>query len=335
MHYFSVDIANRSALGHIYPQIKEAAGDSMHGVIHLARHVEDGPIIGKTWESFQAVMRAKVQGTINLDEVTAGEGLDFFMLFSSMASFGIRGSSDYAYSSAFQNAFARHRNRHRESGDRSGLCISQCWGGWAVDTYGSVERDRNLASAGFDRIRMARAFPVIEASSVSAEPVLERLSSTISRRAEGDGPGACCGCRVTDIAERLTALESERELPTIAEVSLSISIRDVEKMTPDQVERTFALLFPAGPQSSEIGSHASDDVSATVREVLANVLKLDEVEDGQSFQNYGIESVSAMVFSTKLGKELKLDVQPQWLIEFPTVCSLSAHIKRKMKNAAV
>ncbi len=172
VHYFSVDIANRSALGHIYPQIKEAAGDSMHGVIHLARHVEDGPIIGKTWESFQAVMRAKVQGTINLDEVTAGEGLDFFMLFSSMASFGIRGSSDYAYSSAFQNAFARHRNRHRESGDRSGLCISQCWGGWAVDTYGSVERDRNLASAGFDRIRMARAFPVIEASSVSAEPVL-------------------------------------------------------------------------------------------------------------------------------------------------------------------
>ncbi len=106
-------------------------------------------------------------------------------------------------------------------------------------------------------------------------------------------------------------------------------------MTPDQVERTFALLFPAGPQSSEFGSHASDDVSATVREVLANVLKLDEVEDGQSFQNYGIESVSAMVFSTKLGKELKLDVQPQWLIEFPTVCSLSAHIKRKMENAAV
>lgn len=338
VHYFSVDIADRSALGHIYSRLKAAASNIIHGVIHLARHVEDAPIISKSWDSFQSVMRAKVQGTINLDDITAGEGLDFFMLFSSMASFGIRGSSDYAYSSAFQNAFARHRNRLRDSGTRSGVSISQCWGGWAADTYSSVERDRNLGSAGFDLIGMAQAFPIIEASTRSVEPVLGIMLVHDSVKARtslclkhADGAGA------KNVAERLIELESETERPTVADVSRAISIGDVEMMTPDMVERTFALLFPGNSHSGQlaIASEVSDGVPAVIRDVLASVLKLEEVEDGQAFQNYGLESISAMVFSTKLSKELKLDVQPEWLIEFPTVCSLAAHIRRQMETAAV
>src|SRR5439155_3029664 len=118
------------------------------------------------------------------------------------------------------------------------------------------------------------------------------------------------------------------------DIARTISIREVEEMTPDQVERTFRLLFPSAVQAAqpEVGN---GDISTIIRNVLASVLKLREVEDKQSFQSYGLESISAMVLSTRLGKELKLDVQPEWLIEFPTIHSLAAHIRGVWHRAAV
>lgn len=67
-------------------------------VIHLARLVENNSLF-KSEGCVPERDHAKVEGTINLDELTASEPLDFFLLFSSMAAFGIRGSCDYGYSS--------------------------------------------------------------------------------------------------------------------------------------------------------------------------------------------------------------------------------------------
>ncbi|NKB24234.1 MAG: SDR family NAD(P)-dependent oxidoreductase [Kiritimatiellae bacterium] len=160
--YHSVDITDQAALQKVYTKIKKEVGP-IHGVIHLARLVEDELIVSKPWESFERVIQAKVQGTRYLDELTADEPLDFFMLFSSMAAFGIRGSSDYGYSATFQNVFARWRNQLRTKGTRSGFTIAQCWGAWTVDTYSPKNRDKNIKSAGLDFIGIESAFPFIEA----------------------------------------------------------------------------------------------------------------------------------------------------------------------------
>lgn len=95
-------------IGQAMQQLK-SEGISLHGVVQLARQVSDGSILNKPWDAFRQTLAAKVAGTLNIDAATANEPLAFFLMFSSVAAFGIQGSPDYAYSAAFQNAFARYR----------------------------------------------------------------------------------------------------------------------------------------------------------------------------------------------------------------------------------
>jgi acyl carrier protein len=59
---------------------------------------------------------------------------------------------------------------------------------------------------------------------------------------------------------------------------------------------------------------------------VMEVLKLKDIASDQPFQDYGLDSISAMVLATRLEKKLKRQVQPQWLIDFSTVESLSEYL---------
>src|SRR5262249_8701331 len=95
--YLGADVADTDSLKTAFAEIEQRVG-LLHGVIHMARTVEDDLIVNKSWESFVRVTAAKMRGTLNLDWMTASQPLDFFVLFSSMGAFGIRGSADYGYS---------------------------------------------------------------------------------------------------------------------------------------------------------------------------------------------------------------------------------------------
>ena len=50
-----------------------------------------------TYESFQDVLKPKVDGSRNLDEIFSGDDLDFFILFSSISAVtGQRSQANYA-----------------------------------------------------------------------------------------------------------------------------------------------------------------------------------------------------------------------------------------------
>ena len=165
--YRSVDIVDRTALREAMQSVK-AAGVTLNGVIHMARRVADAPIVQKDFRDFSEVMAAKVTGGLNIDAVTASEPLECFLMYSSMAAFGIQGSPDYAFSAAYQNALARFRDQQVEQGRRSGRTRSICWGQWVVD--GAVPPDQlpgrleRLRRMGMDFIDAPSAIPLMEAS---------------------------------------------------------------------------------------------------------------------------------------------------------------------------
>jgi rhizoxin synthesis polyketide synthase/nonribosomal peptide synthetase RhiB len=174
--YLTADVADAASLRAALAEIDRRVG-TLNGVIHMARSVEDGLIVDKTWESFNRVIRAKLQGTANLDELTALQPLDFFVLFSSMAAFGIAGSADYGYSSAYQNAYARLRHQLQQSGRRSGASISQCWGAWVVDRHMPKNRDRVLAALDLEPIDGETGFALFETSLSCQSPVVGLLAA--------------------------------------------------------------------------------------------------------------------------------------------------------------
>ena len=96
---------------------------AMHGVIHAAGVVEDGPLLAKERESAARVLDPKIKGTLVLDEILANHPLDFFVLFSSISSLSPPpGQVDYAAANAFLDAFALSRSSSRT--------IAINWGLW-------------------------------------------------------------------------------------------------------------------------------------------------------------------------------------------------------------
>jgi acyl transferase domain-containing protein/NAD(P)-dependent dehydrogenase (short-subunit alcohol dehydrogenase family)/acyl carrier protein len=172
--YFSTDITDEQRLIATYREMKLSVGD-IHGVIHLARLVEDDLIVNKSFSTFKEVIAAKVQGTLNIDSVTSKEPLEFFIAFSSIGSFGLRGAADYAYSTAFQNSLVRYRNTLVKKGQRKGKSLALCWGQWDVDLYSDEKRNKLMSAMGLGFISIQSALPVIERFLSSADDVVGLL----------------------------------------------------------------------------------------------------------------------------------------------------------------
>ncbi len=106
---------------------------TVHGIIHSAGVSRDRLLLHKNLAEFQSVIAAKVRGTLLLDNMSAAQNLDFFILFSSLSSvLGNVGQSDYAYANGFLDAFATRRNRVRDGRPRK-RTLSINWPLWETE----------------------------------------------------------------------------------------------------------------------------------------------------------------------------------------------------------
>ncbi len=98
----------------------------LRGVIHAAGVIDDGILQQQTWERFETVLAPKAAGAWLLHSLTHNLDLDFFILFSSMASIlGASGQSNYAAANAYLDALAHYRRAQGLS------ATSINWGPWS------------------------------------------------------------------------------------------------------------------------------------------------------------------------------------------------------------
>ncbi len=120
-----VDVTDIEGMRDVVTTVRERFG-AIHGVIHSAGVVKDDLIQLKAQAEIDEVFAPKVQGTMVLDEVLAGERLDFFVLFSSTSTVTAPpGQVDYVAANDFLNAFAASRSA---SGAANTVAIN--WGVW-------------------------------------------------------------------------------------------------------------------------------------------------------------------------------------------------------------
>lgn len=128
--YISSDVAKLEDVYALYQQIKSICRH-VNGILHTAGINQDDFFIRKEKEDFEQVLSAKVDGTRHLDEIFAKEELDFFVLFSSIASvFGNVGQSDYSYANRYMDSYASLREQLRQQGLRHGKTVSINWPLW-------------------------------------------------------------------------------------------------------------------------------------------------------------------------------------------------------------
>ena len=128
--YLQADITDLDSLEQVITKIKHQFGD-INGVIHCAGVLEDNLLINKSNQSLQKVLHPKLQGTINLDQTTFSEPLDFFLVFSSLTSIlGNPGQCDYGAANGFMDAFMVYRQTLVEKQLRQGVSLSVNWPLW-------------------------------------------------------------------------------------------------------------------------------------------------------------------------------------------------------------
>jgi hypothetical protein len=103
------------------------AGLPLKGVVQGALSLNDGLFETMSLSRFQATVRPRVLGTLNLEAATEGCPLDFFELWSSWTVvFGTATQANYLASNAFLDAFAR--GRHARGLPCTSLALSQVLG---------------------------------------------------------------------------------------------------------------------------------------------------------------------------------------------------------------
>jgi phthiocerol/phenolphthiocerol synthesis type-I polyketide synthase D len=127
-------------------------GRELRGILHTAGVVEDTILANLDDDLLARVWRGKAEGAWVLHQLTAGHALDFFVLYSSVASLlGSPGQAAYAAANAFLDALATHRAA-------LGLPVTSIhWGPWSV-----VGRGQHLADRGFVTISPTDGIDALE-----------------------------------------------------------------------------------------------------------------------------------------------------------------------------
>ena len=116
------------------------------GVANAAMVLQDTTLMDMSLEIMNKVLKPKVDGSRYLDEVFSQDSLDFFILFSSLATiFGNHGQSNYTTANTFLNGLAAQRRKRGLAG--SVIAIG------AIMGIGYMSRE--VSQAALQRIKQA------------------------------------------------------------------------------------------------------------------------------------------------------------------------------------
>jgi hypothetical protein len=130
----------------------------LRGVFHLAGLLDNGALLSQEWSRFATVLAAKVEGTWHLHNLTKNLSLDYFVLFSSVASLiGSPGQGNHAAANMFMDMLAYYRRSQ-------GLpALSLNWGAWAeIGAAAKQGTAEWITEQGMGTIRPEAALQIME-----------------------------------------------------------------------------------------------------------------------------------------------------------------------------
>jgi acyl carrier protein len=274
----------------------------LRGVIHSAGVLDDGTLLQLDWDRFQRVMYSKVDGSWNLHKISRQHVLDFFVLFSSGASFtGSPGQGNHAAANAFMDALAFHR----QALSLPGLSIN--WGPWSE--VGAAERTGVVARAktkGLKTIEPAQGLQVLEhilgseAAQVAVLP-LTPLELVQNR------PNAARACLYEELAG--FAQPDAGAEPTATPSSFA------DQLLPQ--------LLSASPGKRAVL------MSDLIQQQAIETMGLDSsesIDPGRPLTDLGLDSLMAVELRNVIAKWIGKSLPATILFNYPSINQLTTHL---------
>jgi NAD(P)-dependent dehydrogenase (short-subunit alcohol dehydrogenase family) len=164
----SADVADAGQMRGVLEEI-ERTMPPLRGIFHAAGVLDDGVFRDQTGQRMERVLAPKASGAWNLHQLIGDRPLDFFVLFSSVASLtGSPGQSSYAAANAFLDALAHYRRA------RGLAALSLNWGAWAGSGMAEqvAEGGRRRVLPGLRPMTAERYFAALEIAQAADRPQL-------------------------------------------------------------------------------------------------------------------------------------------------------------------
>ncbi|MEU3776971.1 SDR family NAD(P)-dependent oxidoreductase, partial [Streptomyces sp. NPDC032472] len=295
------DVADRDAVAALLAEHPVTA------VFHAAGVVDDATIGSLSAERVAKVLAPKADAARYLHELTAGQELDAFVLFSSAAGvLGGPGQGAYAAANAYLDGLAAHRRAHGLPG------LSLAWGLWSPEAGGMgaelAEADiRRMARSGVRPLGTEEGLGLLDAAPATGRALLVPA---------GLDAGALAGAA------------GEGGVPAL----LKLLVRG----TP--VRRSTAAAGGSGPAggsdlAARLAALPAADRQRTVLDLVskeaAAVLNLGSAHDvvpDKPFKDFGFDSLTAVEFRNRLGAAAGIRLPATVVFDHPTPRELAAFV---------
>src|SRR5690606_18115679 len=284
----ALDIADEQAVGTLIEEISQKW--SLRGIVHAAGVLDDGVLAQQSWDRFVSVLRPKALGAWNLHRATAHLVLDFFVLYSSVASvLGSPGQSNYAAANAFLDDLAQHRSA-------LGLpALAINWGPW--DGRGMAQRDAAARRHRdtFIPLQPQEAFAALEVlmtQPTAQASVMRPVWSTIDRNLTPSAARRFLTPCLPERRERGRAIAASENVSWSSDITFERCLEEVRDAT------RLALGLPPGQAP----------------------------RDGQVLLELGLDSLMAVELRNDLSRRTGLRLPASLLFDYPTVDALARRL---------
>jgi phthiocerol/phenolphthiocerol synthesis type-I polyketide synthase C len=287
---YAVDVGDAGPLADTLAQVRTQL-PPLRGVVHAAGLLDDATIATLRPEQVERVISPKIDGARHLDDLTASDPVDLFVLFSSAAALvGNAGQAAYAAANAFLDALAEARRR------RGLPALSVQWGPFA--DIGLAAQDGNRG----DRLaeRGMGSFPPAQ-----AWQALTRLL---------DGPDPVIGYLPLNVRQWFDAYPDTVALPSWQ------ALRDGGQQSAGGVRGQFLDRLQAAPSQAR-----GPLVEEKVRELTGRVLRMDPVaiDRDTPFKALGLDSLMSLELRNRLEAAFDLKLSPTLLWTYGTSGALT------------
>ncbi|PTB70126.1 hypothetical protein BBK36DRAFT_1107986 [Trichoderma citrinoviride] len=308
VNLYGLDVADKVALSAARDQIEQDM-PPIAGVVNAAMVLSDRSFGEMTAQNFHTVFGPKVDGTKNLDELFYDHPLDFFIMFSSLASIvGNRGQSNYVAANLFMSTIAEQRRRRGLAA--SVIHIGMVLGVGYVSTTGIYE----------STLRQYNYMPIPE------QDFLDMFSEAIvvGRLEANHSPELITGLdrhSLREDAQRLFWQDNVKfSHHTLSEV------RQTETTTADNMSLAQRL---AQATSIEEAEELIQEGFCTKLERMLQAAK-GSIQVSQSLMNLGVDSLIAVEIRSWFLKELDVDVPVLRVLSGASVSDLSKEAAGKV-----
>jgi len=294
------DVADVDAMRRLFGQIRDS-GRPVRGVVHAAASIRFQSLESLTPADLSEAVRAKVQGTWVLHELTRDEPIDLFVMFSSgTAVLGAKGLAAYATANQFQGAIAWERAVR----GLPATCVD--WGAWSRIRL--LGEDRGVGDLGIQTMDDATAFGIL------AGLVRERVPQ--------------CMVASLDVAQVCQAYQAHGARPFLNEL-----LRDEPPSAAEAAHEQVTAEEPAMKVCAELAALPPRErvsrMAGLVRAELARVLRIadaDRIDGAKGFFDMGLDSLLAVQLRRRLATLLDKPLPATLTFKYSNVVALSEYL---------